>query len=168
MASRPRPAPLTDADRAEILRRHAAGEPRNALARAVGRSGSTVSKVVAEAGLSFERGPEVIAATAARVTDLAARRARLADDLLSDAERLRQQLWEPHEYFDWGGKDHDFDTHTTPEPSPADKRSIMATVATAVDRSLKLEPPKDENGADAVGSLLGGLLDRLRADHGDG
>jgi hypothetical protein len=166
MASRPRP--VTDADRAEILRRHAAGESRNAIAKALGRSGETVSKVVAKAGLSFERGPEVAAATQAKLTDLASRRAQLALDLQSDAERLRTQLWKPAKVYAFGGKENTYEEVEHPEPPFSDKRAIMSTVATAVDRSLKLEPIKDESGADAVGSLLGGLLDRLRADHGDG
>ncbi|MEY9837430.1 helix-turn-helix domain-containing protein [Streptacidiphilus sp. EB103A] len=165
---RPKPRPVTEADRTEILRRHGAGESRNAIARAVGRSGETVSKVVAAKGLTFERGPEVAAATEAKLTDLAARRAKLALDLQSDAERLREQLWKPAKVYAFGGKENTYEQVIHPEPPFSDKRAIMSTVATAVDRSLKLEPVKDENGADAVGSLLGGLLDRLRADHGDG
>src|SRR5690348_3013684 len=163
MASRPKPRPVTEADRAEILRRHAAGESRNAIARAVGRSGETVSKTVAAAGLSFERGPEVAAATTAKLTDLAARRAKLALDLQSDAERLREQLWKPHTYFDWGGKDHDFDTHTVPEPMPADKRSISGALSTLIDRSLKPSPPAAATGAAAAKTMLGALAAGIRS-----
>jgi hypothetical protein len=153
----PRPGPLTEQERAEIRRRHAAGESRNAIAKALGRSGSTISGVIADQGGSFARGPEVVAATEARKTDLAARRAKLAEKLQDDAERLREQMWEPHTYFDWGGKDHDFDTHTAPEPTPADKRALISAVATAIDRSMKLVPPVDETGEDAARSMLGAL-----------
>lgn len=43
----------------------------------------------------------------------------------------------------------------------------MSLVATAVDRSLRLSPPKEEGGAGEVGSLLTNLFDQLRARHGD-
>lgn len=166
MASRPKP--LSDAERAEILRRHAAGESRNSIAKALKRSGETVSKAVAATGKNFERAPEVAAATEARLTDLASRRAKLALDLQADAERLREQLWEPAVVYSFGGKENTYEQHPVSEPPPADKRALMSTVATAVDRSLKLEPVKDENGAAAIGSLLGGLMERLQADHGTG
>lgn len=163
----PQPA-MGEAEKAEVLRRHAAGESRNSIARNVSRSGATVTKVVKAAGLTFERAPEIAAATTAKVIDLAARRVQLALDLQADAERLRRQLWQPTRVYAFGGKDNTFESKVIDEPCPADKRALLAAAATAVDRSLKLEPPKDENGAEAVGSLLGGLLNQLRADHGDG
>jgi hypothetical protein len=45
------------------------------------------------------------------------------------------------------------------EPPPADKRALMATVATAVDRCLKLVPPAEQhgNGSDDAKSMLGKL-----------
>jgi hypothetical protein len=162
------PRKLTAQDREEIIRRCRAGEPRNAIARAVNRSGATVSKIATEAGLTFERGPEVIAATIAQATDLAARRIAMATRLHDEAERELDLLRAPTLYWDWGGKDHDYDDKLVDQPIPSDRRAIMLTVNTALDQSRKLSPPVDENGAEAVGSLLGGLFDRLRADHGDG
>lgn len=164
----PPQAAIADTERDEILRRHAEGESRNSIARNVGRSGATVTKVVRAAGLSFERAPEIAAATTARTIDLAARRTQLALDLQADAERLRKQLWEPAKVFSFGGKENTYEQVIHDEPPFPDKRAIMAAVATAVDRSLKLEPPKDEDGNEAIGSLLGSLFDRLQADHGSG
>lgn len=150
--------PITDADREKVRTLHGAGRTRNDIAREIGRSSSTVSKIAADLGLSFDRAATA-AATAAKSADLAARRVTLAERLHDDAERLREQLWQPHTYFDWGGKDHSFDKHTAPEPTPADKRSLMGAVSVAIDKSLKLVPPRDEQGAaDAVS-----MLDQLAA-----
>lgn len=161
----PRPGPLTDTERAEIRRRHAAGESRNAIAKALGRSGSTISGVIAETGGSFARGEQVVAATEARKTDLAARRADLAVRLHDIAERELDKMTAPTLYWDWGGKDHDYDERLQPEPMPADRRAMMSTAATAIDRSLKLVPPKDDAADDArsmVGQLMAGLAQVYR------
>jgi hypothetical protein len=170
MAGRPKtpkrgPRPLTDEDRAEILRRHQAGESRNSIARTMQRSGETVSKIVAQAGQSFARAADTRVATEVRTADLAARRTAFAVRLQDEAELELDRLRQPTEYFDWGGKDHDFDTHTTREPVASDRRAIMSTVAAAVDRSLKLVPPKDDPAEEArsmVGQLMAGLAQVYR------
>lgn len=154
--------PLTPRQRAEIIRRHAKGETRNSIAKALKLSGSTVSKVVAAKGGSFERGPEIAAATEARKVDLAALRAALAVDLTMDAMKLRAQLWQPHRYWDWGGKDHEFGEITADEPTPADKRALASAVGVVIDRSFKLAPPVDDTGTDAARSMLGALADGIR------
>ncbi|WP_030621576.1 helix-turn-helix domain-containing protein, partial [Streptomyces achromogenes] len=102
MASRP----LTAKDRAAVKRLHAKGMSRNDIARAIKRSPSTVSKLAAELGLSFERGHEVEAATRARKADLSARRAAFAERLQDIAEREADKMSAPTLYWEWGGKDH--------------------------------------------------------------
>ena len=173
------PRPVTAKERAEILRRHAVGESRNDIAKAMKRSGQTISRIVAAEGLSFARGEQVIAATKARQVDLAALRAELAVDLTLDAIRLRQQLWEPATVFNFGGKENDYNEHHFDQPPAADKRALMATAGMAIDRSYKLAPPADDSGAEAARSmvtqLMSGLADVYRehqqeatADEGDG
>ncbi|MEU0199144.1 MULTISPECIES: helix-turn-helix domain-containing protein [unclassified Streptomyces] len=159
--------PVTDKDRQRVRELHAEGKGRNAIARELKRSGRTISAIADELGISFDRAAEVRVATEVRQADLEARRTAFAVRLQDIAEREADKINQPHTYFDWGGKDHDFDTYQAPEPTPADKRALMATVATAVDRSLKLVPPKDEDGSGEVGSLLTNLFDQLRARHGD-
>lgn len=155
--------PITDEDREAVKRLHAEGRPRNAIAREIGRSGSTVSKIADSLGLTFDRAETTAVATAARSADLASRRVALAEALHDDAERLRVQLWQPHEYFDWGGSNHSFDKHTAPQPTPADKRALMGAVSVAVDKSLKLVPPRDEQGAADAVSMLDQLAAGIRA-----
>ncbi|MFS4105115.1 helix-turn-helix domain-containing protein [Streptomyces sp. PD-S100-1] len=161
--------PVTDQERERVRELHAEGKGRNEIANELGRSGRTISKIAAsfDPPLSFARAAEVRAATEIRQADLADRRAALAQRLQDVAERELEKVNQPHTYFDWGGKEHDFDTYDAPEPTPADKRALMGVVATAIDRSLKLAPPKEEGGADQVGSLLTNLFDQLRARHGD-
>ncbi|MFE7312056.1 helix-turn-helix domain-containing protein [Streptomyces sp. NPDC057555] len=62
---------MTDPDREQMRRLHAAGQSRNQIAREVGRSPSTVSKIACDEGLRFEGGARVAPATAARQLDLA-------------------------------------------------------------------------------------------------
>ncbi|MBN0048191.1 helix-turn-helix domain-containing protein [Streptomyces actuosus] len=159
--------PVTDAERQRVRELHAAGRGRNEIATELRRSGRTTSEIAKGLGISFARAAEVRAATEIRQADPAARRTALAQRLQDVAERELEKVNQPHLYWDWGGKEHDFDTYEAAEPTPADKRALLGVVATAVDRSLKLSPPKEEGGADEVGALLTGLFDKLRAKHGD-
>jgi len=161
--------PIDDKDRAAVKRLHAKGKSRNDIARAIKRSPSTVSKIATELGLSFDRAAEVEAATNVRKADLAARRAAFAERLQDIAEREADKLSAPTLYWEWGGKDHTYAQKLADEPIPADRRAIMSTIATAVDRSLKLVPPKDDGAAESrsvVGDLMAGLLADYAARHG--
>ncbi|MFH8403748.1 helix-turn-helix domain-containing protein [Streptomyces sp. NPDC018019] len=159
--------PITDADRDEVRRLHAAGNTRNQIAREIGRSGSTVSKIARDLNLSFERGPEVVAATEARRIDLAARRQQLAETLHQDAERLRAQLWEPCTIGAFGGKDNQWSEQALDRPQFSDQRQILAATSIAIDRSLRLAPAEGGEGADQVRSMLGTLGDVLTGAFAD-
>ncbi|GGW19877.1 hypothetical protein GCM10018980_25560 [Streptomyces capoamus] len=151
--------PITDQDRDQVRRLHAVGKSRNEIARTIGRSGSTVSKIAAECDppLSFERGPEVVAATDARRVDLAARRALFAERLHESAERLHEQLFAPCTVGAFGGKDNEWSQVDLDRPQFADQRQILAAVSTAVDKSLKLAPAEGGQNAEDVRSMLGTL-----------
>ncbi|MFB7228512.1 helix-turn-helix domain-containing protein [Streptomyces fimicarius] len=160
--------PITDEKREEIRKRirelHAEGKSRNFIAKALGRSGRTISEEAGHIGISFAaRAGQVAAATEVRQADLADRRAAFAIKLQDIAEREAAKISQPLLYWDWGGKEHDFDTHLAPEPTPADKRALMGTVATALDRSLKLVPPKDESGVEEGLALITQLMSGLTA-----
>lgn len=159
-------APLTDNDRDLVRQLHAAGAARNDIAREIGRSPSTVSKLAKELGLSFDRTKTAVA-TAAKVNDAKARRAQLQLDLLGDAERLRRQLWEECEYIDHGGKDFNEARWTQPEPSSADKLKLMQAAKLALDGSLRLDQHDGDGSNETVGSLLGALFDNLVSEHGE-
>ncbi|UUN29438.1 helix-turn-helix domain-containing protein [Streptomyces sp. FIT100] len=149
--------PITDADRDQVRRLHSEGKSRNEIARTIGRSGSTVSKIARELDLSFERGPEVVAATEARRVDLAERRARFAESLHKSAERLHAQLFAPCTIGSFGGKDNVWSEQALDRPTFTDQRQILAAVSTAVDKSLKLAPAEGGDNAEDVRSMLGTL-----------
>ncbi|MFF9262008.1 helix-turn-helix domain-containing protein [Streptomyces longwoodensis] len=161
--------PIDDKDRAAVKRLHTAGKSRNDIARAIKRSPSTVSKIAAELGLSFDRAAQVEAATNVRKADLAERRAAFAERLQDIAEREAAKMHAPTLYWEWGGKDHTYAQKLADEPIPADRRAIMSTIATAVDRSLKLVPPKDDGAAQSrsvIGELMAGLARDYAERHG--
>ncbi|WP_018561695.1 MULTISPECIES: helix-turn-helix domain-containing protein [unclassified Streptomyces] len=161
--------PIDAKDRAAVKRMHTAGKSRNDIARAIKRSPSTVSKIATELGLSFDRAAEVAAATAVRKADLAQRRAAFAERLQDIAEREADRLEAPTLYWEWGGKEHKYAEKTADLPIPADRRAIMSTIATAVDRSLKLVPPKDDGAAESrsvIGDLMAGLARDYAERHG--
>ncbi len=159
----PRPKPITDEDRNRVAQLHAQGLSRNEIARQIGRSGRTVSRIAADLGLTFERGEQVRAATQAKVLDAKARRAQLALDLLADAERMRRALWEACTVYNFGGKDNTFEQALIAEPSFRDKREITAAVSTAMAASLKLDEYDRQTGSDEERSMLVDLAEKLGA-----
>ncbi|WP_405699086.1 hypothetical protein OG209_05195 [Streptomyces sp. NBC_01383] len=139
---------------------HAEGLGRNAIAREMGIAPAAISRTAARLGLTFDRS-KMQAATAARLADLAERRSLLAEDLISDAEKLRARVWEPRLYWDWGGKDHDYDDKLADEPTAGDQRALMGAAGMAIDRSLKLAPPEVSSGVDTAKSMLGSIGEAL-------
>ncbi|MGW6455519.1 helix-turn-helix domain-containing protein [Streptomyces sp. NPDC055078] len=154
-----KPRPVTDADREAVARLHAEGKGRNEIARALRRSGKTISDIASSLGLTFDRATETRVATEVRQADLAALRAQLALDLTHDAMRVRAQMWERTTVYAFGGKENTFNDHSFDE-APADvKRSLSTTLGVLVDRSLKLAPPEnDVEGLAAVDAWLKGMM----------
>lgn len=163
------PGGTTSADRFDEFRDlHEQGYGRNRIAREMGIAPVVASRTAEHLGLTFDRS-KIQAATEARLADLAERRSLLAEDLQEDAEKLRAQLWQPAIIFSFGGKENTYAEEHVPEPPSADKRALMATAATAIDRSLKLVPPAEQQGAgtDDAKSMLGSLARNI-ADLFDG
>ncbi|ALM38221.1 helix-turn-helix domain-containing protein [Streptomyces sp. FR-008] len=155
--------PITDADRRRVRELHAQNKSRNEIARELGRSPSTVSKIAAafDPPLSFDRAPQVEAATRARTADLAARRAALALDLQGDAERLRAQLWSECTVGEFAGREGEWHETRLDRPRFGDQRAIIASVQTAVGTSLRLAPAEGGEDAGQVRSMLGALGEAL-------
>lgn len=160
--------PITDTDRTAVRRLHGQGMSRNDIARKLGRSPSTVTKIARDLDLSFDRAAEVAVATEVRRADLASRRTALAAALQDDAEKLRAQLWEPCVIGAFGGKDNIWSETRLDKPTFADQRAILAATGTAIDRSLKLTPAEGGEGAEQVRSMLGALGEALTRAADDG
>ncbi|MBB4931858.1 AraC-like DNA-binding protein [Lipingzhangella halophila] len=162
----PRGHPVDPAARARVQELHSEGWSRNAIAREVGISGYSVTKIVREFGLNFDR-ETTKAATEAKVADNRARRAELSANLLGDAERLREQLWSPVTIGAFGGRDGEWHTAEVEEPPFADKRAILASVQTAVRSHVELVKADASSGADEAASMLGKLAAGLKQAWGD-
>jgi transposase-like protein len=154
--------PVTDEERAAIIRLHGQGKGRNEIARLTGRAQRTVSLICAEEGLIFDTSMTEDA-TRARIAQLAALRADTAVDLHLDAMKLTQQMWEPATIYNFGGKDNTYRDKQVDEPPSGDKKNLMAAAGIALEKSLKLVPPADDTGAEAAQSMLGQLMVGLKA-----
>ena len=152
---------LSDEERRRILHLHGLGESRNAIARAVDRSPGVVSKIVKAAGLAFERGAEVAAATEAKRMDNKAKRARLQELLLDDALKLREQLWEPAWLYNFN-KDGAFSQERIEQPDFAGQNAIMRTVGVAIDKAARLSEADAGSNADHARSVISQLGQQIR------
>jgi len=153
-------SPITDEDRAQIISLHAEGLSRNKIAKIAKRSQATVSKVCAEAGLSFDR-HLVAEAVAAKVADAAHRRAKLQDETLAGAQRLMEQMFTPARVYNFGGAENDYNERTHEEPPFRDKRDIATAVKALADTALKLAEYDKATGDEGEKSMLTDLRDRL-------
>jgi hypothetical protein len=147
----------TAKQREQVAVLHGKGLGRNSIAREIGCAVGTVTAIAQDLGLSFDRGPGVIAGTEARKADCADRRSRLEAQYLDDAEKLRGQVWAPHEYIDHGGKDFIQVRWVQDEPSPSDKLKLMQASRAALDGSLKIAAVEAGTGDEPVKALLVGL-----------
>jgi hypothetical protein len=149
----------TTADDDTLRALHAAGKSCHAIATEMTRSKATISRHSKRLGLLWDRA-QVAAATAAKQTDAKGRRATLQLSLLEDAERLREQLWQPCIAFNFGGKDNTYEEHHLDKPTFADQLKIMQATGVAVDRSLRLAD-HDSAGSEVVKNILGSLAEQL-------
>lgn len=157
---------ITDALRKEIYKLHAQGLGRNAIAKKVGRANATVTKICGQHDppLEFDRRKTVVA-SAAKAVDLKAIRQALEADLLADAIRLREQLWQPCIAFNFGGKDNTYNSTNLEQPLFADQTKIMQALSIATTASLKLAAV-DANSADlpAVDAWLAAMTGENHED----
>lgn len=156
--------PVTDTERQQVATLHAAGCSRNDIAAQLGRSGSTISKIATDLGLSFDR-TTVQAATAAKVADARAKRTHEMNALLDDAKRLRLQLFAPCIVHAFGGKENTYNQAELDRPPFADQAKIMQAYSLAIDKSIRLDVHDGDGSIEQVGSLLGNLFDTLRDRH---
>jgi hypothetical protein len=156
----------TDEHDEELRKLNEQGIGRNAAARQLGFGVTTVWRASNRLGLEWNR-EKTRKAVAAFQEDMKARRADLMSGLLDDAERMRCQLFEPQVVYSFGGRDNTFTCATVEEPSPADKRSLMTAIGTAVDKSVRLAEFDSENDTDKAKAALGALGRSLYALYGN-
>lgn len=130
--------PLAEATRERIRELARGGMSRNAVARDVGVSARTVSRICAESvpPITFDRA-QTAAATQARVIDLRAERARIAERALSKANDLLNLTEAPHELTHWD-KDGVLHRATIEQPTAADVQRYLIGFGVVLDKHLLL------------------------------
>lgn len=157
------PAPLDPAKREAIEEAIRAGElSRNAIARQHHVAQGTVSRIARRLEHdgeppAFDRA-KVAAATHARTEDMASRRAALAEALLSDAERIRAQLWQQCKWGNFGGKENTYAEVELDKPRFTDQSTILGAVEKAVRTHATLTGEGEGSEREAT------LLEQLAGD----
>lgn len=163
-------APITDEDRDQVRRLHAAGQSRNQIARAIGRSSSTVSKIANAEGLRFEGGARVAPATEARQLDLAEQRrqivARLYARASANLDRVEAEQYVRIELLPTGRPVR----LISDEPPAQDERHHSQAIGSYLTSAARLAEIDAGTGTGEVRSMLTDLARGLRdafADEGD-
>lgn len=152
--------PLTDAERERILELHRGGMGRNDIAREVGRSGDVVSRVVRDAGGTFDRAGEVAAATAAKAADNRARRQGLIERGYARAEKIYTRL-EAEQFQTSHGTPDGIVTKKLDFVPAQDEKALAQAIGTHLANVGRLEIVDGGPGVDESRSLLQKLGDAL-------
>jgi hypothetical protein len=150
------PRPVTDEARARVMALHAAGKGRNEIAREVGYSTATITKIVSAAGKSFDRSETAVAVAARK-----ARRAAIVTRLFNRSEFLLARLEAPS--FKTlvkiqGGGEESRELDFVPTPN---ERDLNAAIAGYLSTAAKLELQDSSQGAEVAKSMLGNLAEAL-------
>ena len=149
--------PVTQADRDQVAALHAQGLGRNAIARQLGRSASTVTQIATEAGLSFDRSATAAATEAAKV-DNAARRAKLIARAYTRAEAIYDRL-EADQYRFTATSVHGIETVTLDHVPAPDEKALASAINSYLTGAVKLEQvDSDSHGLAAVDQWLRGMV----------
>ena len=137
------------------------GASLRSIAEKHGVSTGTVRNIAKAAGIedAFDRS-QTAAATAARSIDCRAAREKLKEDLLADAQKLRDRAWSRYESVI--GTPRGAETVSLKLPPLADVRAAYAAIGIALDKSVRLEQYDTSDNADAAKSMLGSLSEALK------
>lgn len=159
----------TDEESARLTELHAAGKSLHFIAGELGRSKETISRWASTLGVSFSREKTAKAAEAVHV-DNKARRALLESRLLTEAEKVIEQLWVPAIVYSFGGQFNEYAEHELDKPTFSDQKAIMQTASTAITASNKLHEMNAGQNTDHAKSMLvqmqEALLKAVEAEEG--
>ncbi|NMM84302.1 hypothetical protein B2J88_08005 [Rhodococcus sp. SRB_17] len=146
-------AAWTDEESTRLTELHAAGKSLHFIAGDMGRSKETVSRWAEKLGLSFSREKTAKAAEAVHV-DNKARRVLLETRLLTEADKVIDQMWKPTIVFSFGGQFNEYSEHELDQPTFGDQKAIIQTASTAINSANKLHDMNAGNNADHSKSML--------------
>lgn len=154
-------AAVTDAERELIRALHAQGLGRNAIALEVGRSAGTISTIVKQLGLSFDRS-KTAAATEARQIDNRARRTALIGRAYARAEKIYDRL-EADTYRFTASTVAGIETADLDHVPAQDEKALAGAAGSHLSHAVKLEQVDADNGAGESTSMLDALAAGLGA-----
>lgn len=153
------PTPITDEDRRHVLDLHAQGVGRNDIVRRLGIAAGSVTKIVQDAGLSFDRAA-TRAATKARQDDLADKRTTamigMYDQSLAILARLRAPEFRTIVRAEAGAEE----TRTLSFVPPRDLRDLSDAASRLALAAARLEQVGNPQ-AERVKGLLGDIASQL-------
>lgn len=152
-----------DEKRARLRELHAAGMSLRQIATELSASTETISRHARNMGLSFDRS-QTAEATKARVADLAAGRAALAERMLDEANLILDDMHGEYRVFNFGGKDNTFASEVLDEPPIEAKRSMMTTAAIAFDKVSRVVERESDGGAAEGVSMILKLMGQIGVD----
>ena len=162
-------AAWTDEESTRLTELHSAGKSLHFIAGELGRSKETVSRWAEKLGLSFSREKTAKAAEAVHV-DNKARRALLETRLLTEADKVIDQMWTPAIVYSFGGQFNEYAEHELDKPTFSDQKAIMQTASTAITASNKLHEMNAGQNTDHAKSMLvqmqEALLKAVEAEEG--
>jgi hypothetical protein len=130
--------PVNTSHDEDVKRLHAQGFGRNDIVRELGVPAGTVSTIAKRHGLKFD-GSQVLMATEVRRREAAERRATMSISFLDDVERLRERLFGPITYIQYGGKEFERRADRMSQPMPADQAAIARSIGMLIDRAIKID-----------------------------
>lgn len=152
--------PVSVAELEQIRVLHARGESCEAIAAALGRNKSTVSRQCRKLGLSFDRSATK-AATDAKQADNKSRRAKFAAEMLDDIERLRERAWSAYKVV--VGTAQGAEVIELLLPPLGEVRAAYSAIGTAFDKHLAAERHDSQDGGmSAVDEWLRGMIGETR------
>lgn len=156
------PPRIPDDKRAAILADiKAGGKSRAQIAREHSVNPQTVGNIAKDAGAAdaFSR-LQTEKATRAAASDNRSRRAKLASDLLDDAELFRQRAWSKYEYYERGAEGPEL--VALEKPPLKEAKEAYVAIGIALDKHAMLEK-HDSGVSDAASSLLDAVASSLQA-----
>lgn len=154
-----RSGPLSDETRDAVARLHGQGYGCNAIARELGISAGSVSKIARDRGLKFDRAATDLA-TRARTIDLAYTRTLLLQKMSVAASDLLDEIDGPYLVYAFGGRDNDYNEHLLDTPPVEVRRTALIAAGATVDRVAKYLDTRPDADLDEALSVL----DRLEAE----
>ncbi|WP_454168142.1 hypothetical protein [Microbacterium lacticum] len=143
---------ITPQIRKKVLALFDAGRHRNDIARELGISGPTVTRICRAEGRQFDRAAEALELRAEQV-DLEKLRERVAKKMLIVADDTLNDLEAPHLVYNFGGRDNTYQEHLLDEAPLDAKLNAMRTASLAFDKATRIVEKSDTGLDQAVGVL---------------